>query len=179
MEEDRRRVDAEIRHYGEDTVTAFYGALGQLDHYRRWGVRFRAAAQHGRARRAAPARARGSRRTTSTRGSPGDDPPDGQSDPESERVCGCGCGESIAHLASQARYLNEAHSKRAERARKQPAETRTTIERAGWRSLARDAARADEPEDTFGFFADLMVEDTDGLPFQQPRKHGRRVRVAA
>ena len=27
----------------------------------------------------------------------------------SERLCGCGCGASLAHMAVQVRYLNEAH----------------------------------------------------------------------
>ena len=33
----------------------------------------------------------------------------------SERVCGCGCGESLAHMAVQARYLNDAHRHEASR----------------------------------------------------------------
>lgn len=35
----------------------------------------------------------------------------------SVRVCGCGCGASIAHLSPQAAFLNRAHTKRFERAR--------------------------------------------------------------
>jgi hypothetical protein len=34
------------------------------------------------------------------------------------RRCGCGCRASIEHLAGQARYLNDAHRKRAERTQK-------------------------------------------------------------
>ena len=41
------------------------------------------------------------------------------------RVCGCGCGESIEHLRRQARYVNEAHRKRAARGVARAAETRT------------------------------------------------------
>lgn len=35
------------------------------------------------------------------------------------RVCACGCGQSIAHLAGQARWLSDAHRMRAQR-RAQP-----------------------------------------------------------
>lgn len=35
----------------------------------------------------------------------------------SERLCGCGCGASLAHMAVQARYLNDAHRFAASRRR--------------------------------------------------------------
>ena len=35
----------------------------------------------------------------------------------SERVCGCGCGTSLQHMAVQARYLNDAHRSTAARRR--------------------------------------------------------------
>lgn len=34
-----------------------------------------------------------------------------------ERLCGCGCGESLAHMAVQARYLSDAHAQVAARRR--------------------------------------------------------------
>jgi hypothetical protein len=35
--------------------------------------------------------------------------------PPAEKVCACGCGESIAHLAPQARYLSDSHRKAFDR----------------------------------------------------------------
>ena len=57
-----------------------------------------------------------SRRSNARSGDSGD--PDEPEPPGSagRRLCGCGCRESIEHLAPQARYVNDTHRKRGARA---------------------------------------------------------------
>jgi hypothetical protein len=95
-----------------------------------------------------PVHRRGSRRGERAKSSSSDDP-----DPEPPRVCRCGCGESISHLAAQARYLNETHRKRAQRARDKANPDRV-VERereagvvAGLPKPCRCAAQAAYPHD--------------------------------
>lgn len=75
------------------------------------------------ARRSMPrARGGGRPRAQATRssarsGDSGSEDGESSEPPPARRVCGCGCGESIDHLAPQARYLNETHRARAAKRR--------------------------------------------------------------
>lgn len=96
-----------------------------------------------RAKRSAQCRTRGSRRTGSSSRSSGNDP--GESDPSGERLCGCGCGSSLEGFAPQARFISDAHRKRASR-------SKARVELADWLTL-----------DSIGR-KDLLNELGDGLP---------------
>jgi hypothetical protein len=63
-----------------------------------------------------PVRVRGSRRSTRSSAGSSRGDPDPEPRPPHGRRCHCGCGERIDHLAPQARYLSDAHRKRAARA---------------------------------------------------------------
>lgn len=68
-----------------------------------------------RARGAGRPRAR--RSTPSSRAGPSDDSESSEPPRDGRPACACGCGLSMAGKRPQARYLNDAHRKRAQRAR--------------------------------------------------------------
>lgn len=92
--------------------------------------RKRAAVEPSAISRAARPRPRGagrpavrgaSRRSSARSGDSGSDSDSSEPPPaEGRRLCECGCGESIAHLAPQARFLTDTHRKRARRRHVEP-----------------------------------------------------------
>lgn len=82
---ERRRAEEEIRVHGPDVALAFHRDTGQLDEFRRLGVRYRPLSLGRRAPRSCGTRRRGSRRRAASRSAGGGDPDDGSDEPPGGR----------------------------------------------------------------------------------------------
>ena len=105
-----------------------------------------------------------SRRSNARSGDSGD--PDEPEPPGSagRRLCGCGCRESIEHLAPQARYVNDTHRKRGARAQEW-AEEYTTAPPSALVVDVGAATRFESREDLAGLMTLRPREDHKGYVY--------------